>query len=208
MSRWPKCDISIVAIAISTPCSDYECLTSLGWPGQRVVPCLVINTARYPIPLLKFLPCPHHPASRCISVNIAVSIHSSHIMLLSTEAIIALVTLVSTGPPSALLAWSYYSRRRRRASTAASSMTPRKSSVAGNISVKKHRLANTNPASELAPPHTESSISRIFSWSSPPQEPDLLLEAGVYTRRTRTDVVSGLFLLRSDAHLQLLTGKD
>ncbi|KAL3444416.1 hypothetical protein BJX65DRAFT_310997 [Aspergillus insuetus] len=82
-------------------------------------------------------------------------------MALTTESIIALVALLTTGPPSILLAWSYYKRRARRAAL------------------------STTPTSDLVQP--TSPVPRSLAWSPAPQHPDLLLEAGLYTRRARTD---------------------
>jgi hypothetical protein len=46
-------------------------LASLRWPGQRVVPCLVINTARHPIPL------PISPVTAPSNVSLHLTEHSS-----------------------------------------------------------------------------------------------------------------------------------
>ncbi|CEL10995.1 hypothetical protein ASPCAL14102 [Aspergillus calidoustus] len=84
-------------------------------------------------------------------------------MVLTTESIIALVALLVTGPPSIVLAWSYYKRRARRAALSTTSRT----------------LSDS--------PQSSSPVPQSLAWSPAPQQPDLLLEPGLYTRRTRTD---------------------
>ncbi|KAJ0421506.1 hypothetical protein BJY00DRAFT_312110 [Aspergillus carlsbadensis] len=95
-------------------------------------------------------------------------------MVLTTESIIALVALLVTGPPSILLAWSYYKRRARRA---ALSTTPR-------------TISNS--------PEPTSRAAQSLAWAPSPPQPDLLLEAGLYTRRTRTD-----FEVQQEAQFEL-----
>ncbi|KAL3459199.1 hypothetical protein BJX64DRAFT_265213 [Aspergillus heterothallicus] len=105
-------------------------------------------------------------------------------MPLTTEAIIALVALLVSGPPSILLAWSYYLKRRARRAALSQTPSPHSTTI--------ETVAGFSPLARLARP---------FRRSPPPQSLEQSLEAGLYTRRTWTNVhLAQMYISLEEVH--------